>query len=206
MTTRYDVAGTQGMFETGSDDQVLANKLGITSAADMNEAELVLLQKLYESVLADSLPMGRLSMAHIRTWHRRWLGNLYVWAGQARTVNMSKGGFPFAPAAQVPRLLTEFDDECLARYTPCTGFDPPQLIEALAVTPVEFILIHPFREGNGRISRLLADVMAAQAGEGPLDYSSWESCRNDYILAIQEGLARNYEPMKTWVERALEGE
>jgi len=206
MTTRYDVAGTQGMFETGSDEQVLANKLGITAVADMDEAELVLLQKLYESVLADSLPMGRLTMAHIRTWHRRWLGNLYAWAGQARTVNMSKGGFPFAPAAQIPRLLTEFEYECLSRYTPCAGYDMTRLIEAIAVTHVEFILIHPFREGNGRISRLLADVMAAQAGEGPLDYSSWESNRNDYILAVQEGLARNYEPMKSWVECALEGE
>ncbi|MDS1139693.1 Fic family protein [Pusillimonas sp. SM2304] len=204
MTTRYDVSGAQGWLEPGSNGLVLANKLGIRDPADIDEAELVLLQKLYESVLRDHLPQGRITAHHLRTWHRRWLGNVYAWAGQVRTVNMSKGGFPFAPAAQVARLLGSFDRDCLAQYTPCTAYGHEQLVEAIAVTHVEFILMHPFREGNGRISRLLADVMAVQAGHGPLDYSSWEQNRPDYILAIQQGLGRNYEPMKFWTARALE--
>ncbi|MGB6106013.1 MAG: Fic family protein [Pusillimonas sp.] len=204
MTTRYDVNGTQGMFEPESSDLVLANKLGVRDPADIDEAELVLLQKLYESVLRDHLPQGRISVQHLKIWHRRWLGNVYAWAGQVRTVNMSKGGFPFAPAAQIPRLLEDFDRDCLARYTPCTDYGHEQLVEAIAVTHVEFILMHPFREGNGRISRLLADVMAVQAGHGPLDYSSWEQNKPDYIIAIQQGLGRNYESMKLWTERALE--
>lgn len=203
MATRYDVSGAQGMFQPGSNDLVLANKLGIVDPADMDEAELVLLQKLYESVLQEHLPQGAISAAHLRVWHRRWLGNVYPWAGQLRSVNMSKGGFPFAPAAQIPRLMTEFDHD-LNLHTPCTGFDVHQLTKAIALIHVEFILMHPFREGNGRISRLLADVMAVQAGHGPLDYSSWESNKNDYILAIQHGLSRNYAPMEHWVVRALE--
>jgi len=48
---------------------------------------------------------------------------------------------------------------------------------------VEFILIHPFREGNGRLSRLLADVMAVQSGRGPLDYSGWNEHKATYIQA-----------------------
>lgn len=203
MATRYDVKGTQGMYEPGSGGLVLANKLGITRSADIDEAELVLLQKLYESVLRDHLPQGRISISHLKTWHRRWLGNVYEWAGLPRSVNMSKNGFPFAPASQVPRLMAIFDREFLARYTPCTGFTDEQLIEAIAITHVEFILMHPFREGNGRISRLLADVMAVQAGHGPLDYSSWESNKSAYIAAIQQGLSCNYEPMKAWVAKAL---
>lgn len=204
MTTRYDVTGAQGTFEPGSNEQVLANKLGIQNQADIDEAELVLLQKLYESVLGDHLPQGHITVSHLRTWHRRWLGNVYTWAGHPRTVNMSKGGFPFAPATQVPRLLTDFDRDCLARHTPCVGYGHEQLIEAIAITHVEFILLHPFREGNGRISRLLADVMAVQAGHGPLDYSSWEQNKSDYVQAIQQGLGRDYEPMKFWTARALE--
>jgi cell filamentation protein len=204
MVTRYDIAGEQGMYEPGSGDLVLANRLGITEQADIDEAELVLLQKLYESVLSDHLPSGRISMNHLKIWHRRWLGNVYTWAGLPRSVNMSKGGFPFAPAAQVPRLMTEFDQVCLTRYTPCTGYTDDELTEALAVTHVEFILMHPFREGNGRISRLLADVMAVQAGHGPLDYSSWEASRQQYVMAIQQGLGGDYEPMKYWVRKVLE--
>lgn len=204
MVTRYDVTGAQGMAEPGSHGAVLANKLGITKQADIDEAELVLLQKLYESVLGDHLPPGRISINHLKTWHRRWLGNVYPWAGLARTVNMSKGGFPFAPAAQVPRLMADFDRLYLHRYTPCMGFDLVELTEAIAVTHVEFILMHPFREGNGRISRLLADVMAVQAGHGPLDYDLWESNKQQYITAIQQGLGNDYEPMKYWVGKVLE--
>jgi cell filamentation protein len=205
MGSRYEVTGQQAMFEPGSGNRVLANKLGIVSPRDMDEAELVLLQKLYESVLRKHLPRGRITLAHLRTWHRRWLGNVYPWAGQIRSVNMSKDGFPFAPAAQLPRLLNEFDQHCLQRFTPCHAFEPERLVEAIALTHIEFILMHPFREGNGRISRLLADVMAVQAGRELLDYSSWEANRSDYIAAIQAGLSRNYEPMKAWVYRAMDG-
>jgi len=78
----------------------------------------------------------------------------------------------FAPSAQLPKLLNEFDNKYLAQYTPCSGMDEEQLITAIAITHVELILIHPFREGNGRLSRLLADVMAVQSGYKPLDYQS----------------------------------
>jgi cell filamentation protein len=202
--TRYDVAGVQGMFEPDSSELVLANKLGIVDPSDMNEAELVLLQKLYESVLQDHMPTGRITAKHLKIWHRRWLGNVYTWAGQLRYVNVSKDGFPFAPAAQLPRLMAAFEKDQLGRYTPCTGFNAGQLTQAIAVTHVEFILMHPFREGNGRISRLLADVMAVQAGHGPLDYSSWEINKSEYVAAIQLGLGHDYGPMVHWVAKVLE--
>lgn len=58
-------------------------------------------------------------------------------------------------------------------------------------------------DSNGRIARLLADVMAVQAGLGPLDYSLWESHRSHYIQAIQQGLMGDYQSMRTWVERIV---
>lgn len=202
--SRYDIVGSQGAVQSDSDGHVLENKLNITRAEDMDEAELVLLQKLYVSVLQDHLPPGRISVLHLKRWHKRWLGNVYDWAGQYRIVNMSKDGFPFAPAAQLPRLMQKFDSEYLARYTPCTGMTLTELIDAIAIIHVEFILMHPFREGNGRISRLLADVMAVQGGREPLDYSSWEQNRAAYVSAIQRGMDCDYDPMKYWVGRALE--
>lgn len=202
--SRYDIAGSQGELQPGSEHGVLQNKLSISLVEDMDEAELVLLQKLYVSVLQEHLPPGRISALHLKRWHRRWLGNVYEWAGQYRTVNMSKDGFPFAPARQLPRLMQLFDSDYLSRYTPCKHMSRPQLAEAIAVTHVEFILMHPFREGNGRISRLLADVMAVQAGREPLDYSSWEKNKAAYVAAIQKGMDCNYEAMTHWVSLALE--
>lgn len=118
-------------------------------------------------------------------------GDLYDWAGEERSVNIAKGNFHFAAAAQIPRLLTEFERDGLHRYTPCEGLGGDALAEAIAVCHVELILVHPFREGKGRLARLLADVMAVQAGRGPLDYSSWDADKSSYFAAIQRGMGRD---------------
>ncbi|CAM5184370.1 protein adenylyltransferase OS=Castellaniella defragrans OX=75697 GN=HNR28_001870 PE=4 SV=1 [Castellaniella defragrans] len=197
--SRYEVSEWQNSTQPGSGGEVLRNRIGIVSRHDMDAAELELLRKLYLFVLQDHLPAGVLTVRMIRDWHRRWLGNLYDWAGHQRSVNMSKDGFPFAAASRIPALLRIFERKVLAVHTPCTGFDVQVLARAIAVTHVEFILIHPFREGNGRISRLLADVMAVQAGRGPLDYGPWEAGRARYIGAIQAGLGGDYTPMQSCV-------
>ena len=96
--TKYGIGGAQGRYQPGANDMVLENKLGIIEPADMDEAELVLLEKLYEDVLLTNLPQAAITVADIKIWHRRWLGNLYEWAGDERSVNMGKGDFQFAAA------------------------------------------------------------------------------------------------------------
>jgi len=203
MTNRYQTAGAEGEFEPGSNEQVLRNLVGITSAADMDELELQLLSELYDEVLLQNLPDRTLTVADLKHWHRLWLGNVYAWAGQERSVNLGKGGFQFATAALLPGLLSDFERACLTRWTPCGNLAPDELVNAIAVTHVELILIHPFREGNGRLSRLLADVMAVQAGHEPLDYSSWEQHKPAYIGAIHAGFSGDYGPMGQFVAQAM---
>lgn len=66
----------------------------------------------------------------------------------------------------------------------------------MAIVHTELILIHPFREGNGRLARLLATLMALQAGLPPLDFSDFEQERQEeYFIAVRYGLDRNYKPM-----------
>lgn len=203
MSSRYAVDGPEGEFEPGSNQRVLSNLVGITSPDDMDELELELLSQLYDGLLLDELPEQTITVAMLKSWHRRWLGNVYAWAGQERSVTMSKDGFPFAAVPQIPRLLSELEKLHLSRWTPCQGLTDDALIEAIAITHVEFILIHPFREGNGRLSRLLADVMAVQAGLDPLDYSAWDVRKAAYIAAIHAGFSGNYAPMKGFVAEAL---
>ncbi len=131
--------------------------------------------------------------------HRRWLGNVYAWAGQYRTLNMGKDGFQFASVSQIARLMDALDKEFLTKYTPCVDMSDEQLIEAIAVVHIELILIHPFREGNGRIARLLANVMAMQAGKPELDFSIWDKNKTAYFAAIQSGMS-DYGQMKTLVK------
>ena len=204
MSDRYDSSGTEeSQYQPGSDGLVLRNKLGITNVEEMNDIELDLLEQLYDVVLSEVGIDQVITVADVFEWHRKWLGNVYGWAGKERSVNVSKGDFHFAAAGQIPDLLNKFNKNYLDRYTPCDGMDDEKLIEAIAIVQAELILIHPFREGNGRIVRLLANVMALQANKPELDFSSWDRNRDDYFLAIQTAMDRDYEPMKSFVRQAL---
>lgn len=205
MNTRYDTSGSQSELQPGSDGEVLRNLLDITSPDEMDEVELDLLDQLYQSIFINDFPNRRLTVSDLKFWHHHWLGNVYTWAGEVRNVNLSKGDFHFAAADQIPRLLDEFQKSCLDQFTPSHGFEDEVLIEALAITHVELILIHPFREGNGRLARLLADVMAVQADRGLLDYTEWDRDKERYFAAIQQGLARAYDSMIELISEALKG-
>lgn len=169
----------------------------------MDDVELRLLDQLYEKVLSETASDQAITTAHIREWHRSWLGNVYEWAGRERSVNMAKGDFHFAVASRIPRLLEELDSKYLSKLTPCEGFSENQLVGAIATIHVELILIHPFREGNGRLARLLAGVMALQAGWPEPDFSSWDADKDKYFLSIQAGISGDYQPMKALVRQAL---
>lgn len=129
--------------------------------------------------------------------HREWLKGLYPWAGQYRQVNLSKPEITFASAIAIPGLMREFEAGPLATYTPCKFPTRDEVVEALAVVHTEFILIHPFREGNGRTGRVLATLMAMQAGLPGLDFSRIKGKkREEYFAAVRAGFDSNYEPMK----------
>lgn len=204
MPNRYDTSrNPEGQYQPGSNNTVLQNKLGITDVKNMDDVELDLLGQLYEAVFNSVEIDQQITVADIFEWHRKWLANVYEWAGKERSVNMGKGDFHFAAARQIPFLLKELDKKVLSQYTPCNKMADDALVEAIAIVHVEFILVHPFREGNGRIARLLANVMAVQAGKPELDFSSWDADRDNYFLAIQAGMACDYALMKRYVSQAL---
>jgi len=96
MTSRYDVSGAEGEFEPGSDGRVLRNRVGIRSPEDMEALELHLLGELYGDVLTRRFLDREITVADLKYWHRMWLGNVYSWAGEERSVNLGKEGFQFA--------------------------------------------------------------------------------------------------------------
>lgn len=197
MTDHYDVHGSdEGMFEPGSNEQVLRNQAGITDPKRMDELEFDLLEtqqsQLYDEIDVDEA----ITCAHLRDWHARWLGRVYSWAGRYRRVNVSKDGFPFMLADKIDGAMAEYERNLLMQWTPCQDLSEDQLIEALAICHVELILIHPFRDGNGRIARLLATIMALQAGLPQLDFSLMDAERGHYIAAIHAGMGCDYAPMQ----------
>lgn len=129
--------------------------------------------------------------------HRIWLGEIYDWAGSYRQVKISKGSFSFAFPAQIPKLMRELEEESLRKYTPCNFESRERIIRAVAEVHVELLLIHPFREGNGRLARALATLMALQAGLPPLDFRSIKGKKkHEYFVAVRAGMDRNYKLME----------
>ena len=136
--------------------------------------------------------------------HRIWLGSIYSWAGRYRQVNLSKGKFPFAPAREIARLMDEFEKGPLREHTPCHPESGVKPARALAVVHAELMLIHPFREGNGRVGRMLAVLMALQAGLPPLDFGGILGRRKqEYFNAVQTALTRDYKPMENIFESVI---
>jgi len=205
MATRYEPKGVQAEFEPGSRGRVLRNLLGIIRARDMALAEsqaLALAQRQTIDIYAED---QRFSAQDICDLHRLWLAGIYGWAGEYRNVNMTKGGFPFAAAQQIPRLMKEFERSALARFTPCRMKSRADVAHALAVVHGELILIHPFREGNGRLARLVVVLMGLQAGLPPLDFSPLQGRgKLHYFAGIQAAMSNNYQPLKEMFEKVID--
>jgi cell filamentation protein len=206
MTTRYTTDGlTEAQFQKGSNGRVLKNLIGVNRKREMDALEATNLFKVTMWAIQNYSAEHRFTAQDINDLHQQWLGTVYAWAGQHRQVNISKGGFSFAMAAQVTRLMVEFERDILAKYTPCNFNSRDEIIEALAITHCELVLIHPYREGNGRTSRLLATLMALQAGLPLLDFSGITGKEKQaYFQAVQLSMSRDYEPMKNIFRKVIE--
>ena len=203
---RYDASGSiEAQFEPGSNDTVLKNRLGIIDPAAMDRVEAEALIKATDALFHEYDADHQFSADDVCHMHKLWLGDIYEWAGQYRSVNISKDEFTFAMAAQVPKLMGKFEAEQLLKYTPCKFERQDDVIKALAEVHTELVLIHPFREGNGRCSRILASIMALQAGLPILDFSVISGAKKpDYFAAIQAGMDRNYKPMEKLFAEIIE--
>ena len=125
----------------------LENKLGLTSSADLAREEERISKKkaveLFESGVLDTLPAGKFST--LQTIHKYLFEDIYNFAGKLRTVNLAKGNFRFAPLMYLEVALANIDK------MPQSTFD--EIIEKY----VEMNIAHPFREGNGRSTRIWLD-------------------------------------------------
>lgn len=201
-------SGPEAEFQPGSRRRVLRNIPGVQTKVEIDHLELAALietqEQYYHRPGLETMPV---TANTIRTMHRDWLGGIYSWAGEYRTVEVSKGGFVWPPAYLVPRNMEKLESDLLSDLTPCRHADLPDVCKALAVVHAELLLIHPFREGNGRLARWLADVMAFQAGYAPPLYRfvgrGSTAVRKSYLSAVVRGYDRDYEPLARFFEAAI---
>jgi cell filamentation protein len=203
---RYDVSGlVEAQYEAGSQDTVLRNLLGIIDPDEMDRMEARALVKATDRLIREYDQEHQFTAADICYLHKTWLGEIYEWAGRYRKINITKDDFTFAMAAQIHKLMEQFERSQLTHYTPCEFKNRKEVVKALAEVHTELLLIHPFREGNGRVARLLSLLMALQAELPILDFSSiGEHKKREYIKAVHAGIDRNYQPMEALFSEIIE--
>lgn len=169
---------------------MLENKLGIANEVELarEEERLTKLRarELFETRLLDSFETG--TFAGLRAIHRHLFQDVYDFAGQMRTVNIAKGNFRFVPVMYLSAALEAIDN------MPQRTFD--EIIEKY----VEMNVAHPFREGNGRSTRIWLDVILKKELGCVIDWSCVG--KEDYLFAMERSPVRDTE-IKALLKSAL---
>ena len=159
----------------------LENKLGISNSADLAREEERISKKkaieLFESGMLDSLEAGKFSS--LKAIHKYLFEDIYDFAGKVRTVNISKGNFRFAPVMYLQAALNNIDK------MPQSTFD--EIVEKY----VEMNIAHPFREGNGRSTRIWLDLIFKKELKKVVDWSKVD--KDDYLLAMERSPIKDTE-------------
>ena len=171
----------------------LENKLGLTSSADLSREEERLSKKkaveLFENGVLDTLPAGKFST--LQAIHKYLFEDIYDFGGKLRVVNLAKGNFRFAPLMYLEAALANID------RMPQSTFD--EIIEKY----VEMNIAHPFREGNGRSTRIWLDhILKTKIGRG-VDWSKVD--KEDYFFAMERSPIKDVE-IKVLLKAALSDE
>lgn len=172
---------------------MLENKLGLTSSADLAREEERISKKkaveLFEKGILDDFPAGVFST--LQVIHRYLFEDIYPFAGKIRSVNVAKGNFRFAPLMYLQAALDNIDK------MPQSNFD--EIVEKY----VEMNIAHPFREGNGRSTRIWLDhILKTEIGK-VVDWSKVD--KEDYLLAMERSPIKDIE-IKYLLKNALTDE
>ena len=169
---------------------LLENKLGITNSVELALEEERISKtraaEMFENGLLESLQPG--SFEALRKIHEYLFSDIYDFAGQIRTVNLAKGNFRFAPVMYLRQAIQEIEK------MPQDTFD--HIIEKY----VEMNIAHPFREGNGRSTRLWLDLILKNELGLVVDWSKVD--KSDYLMAMERSPVKDLE-IKALLKEAL---
>ena len=168
----------------------LQNKLGLTNEAELARAEEKISKTkalaLYDTGLLDTFEVG--TFAGLAKIHKYLFDEIYDFAGEIRTVNIAKGNFRFAPVMYLHAALESIDK------MPQSTYD--EIIEKY----VEMNVAHPFREGNGRSTRIWLDAILKKELHKVVDWSKVD--KEDYLLAMERSPVKDLE-IKALLHAAL---
>jgi cell filamentation protein len=174
---------------------VLKNRLNIKDAVQLDEAE----REIVLNRLRQGIPKGKFDLDHLRAIHRHLFSPIYEWAGEVRTVEMSKGGSQFQFTKYIETGMADIHRRLKAERF-LKNKSPKVFAQKAAEILGDINYVHPFREGNGRTQLLYAQQLAEQAGYN-LDLTKIDSAQ--WINASKEANEARYDAMAACLETAL---
>lgn len=185
---------------------VLRNTLGITDPDALDYAENAALIAAYHSAALGYDDTHRFTIADVRALHKLFLGGIYPWAGEYRQVDLSSAQIRWCHAKHIPSEMERFNVR-LQELTPCAAtLTRMELVARLAELHAELVVIHPFRDGNGRTTRLLTDLLLLQADRDMADWERLEDAdqREEYHQAIRAAWKNiNYQPLQSLLDELI---
>lgn len=181
------------LIKLGGNVMAHENKLGIENSADLAREEEKISKKkameLFENAIFDTMEAGRFSS--LKAIHKYLFEDIYEFAGEIRKVNLSKGNFRFAPLMYLEVALENIDKMSQSTF------------EEIVEKYVEMNVAHPFREGNGRSTRIWLDLILKREIGQVVDWSKVE--KEDYLLAMERSPIKDIE-IKHILKEALTDE
>ena len=180
---------------------VLRNKPGLRDSEALRRFEYEQTASRAAELQARPIP-GKFDLQHLQAIHKQLFQDVYPWAGEVRTVNLSKGGQRFAGNAFIESYTATLSAD-LAKENHLRGLDKPQFVERLAHHYNEFNIVHPFREGNGRSTREFFNQLAKQAGY-EIDQARIPNDAGQWNRASAAAFNDNLEPLKAILDHAVQ--
>ena len=174
---------------------VLRNKLNIRDPLELDRVE----RRLVSARSTGGVPAGEFDLAHLRAVHRHLFQDIYDWAGQVRTVEISKGGSQFQFCRFIDTGMNDVHRRLIASNF-LKGLSHEIFASEAGVIIGDINHIHPFREGNGRVQMIYLRQLAAQAGHA-LDVTRIEG--EAWMAASRAANLGRYEQMSRCIAKAI---
>lgn len=191
-----DKYGTEDDPYCYPDSDVLRNILNIENNSELKEAEEVLTELAAIQIEFDPPPYN---LDYLRSIHQQLFEDLYKWAGDLRTIDLTKGTTRFC---NVNRIVPEADKQfkALKKASYFISYKRGSLVEAVAELYIELNMVHPFREGNGRVQRILFEHIIINCG---FEFDLEGITQHEWVDANIAGVGCNYTPMIELFDRCI---
>jgi cell filamentation protein len=177
------------------DYTVLNNRLGLRDADALDRAE----RRLVYLRQAEDIPTGDFDLAHLRAIHRHLFQDVFDWAGDIRTVEISKGGSQFQFMRYIETGMADVHRR-IKTHDYLRKLSPDEFADLAAEILGDINYVHPFREGNGRTQVLFIKQLAQRAGH---DIDLTKLRGDDWMAASREAHQANYQPLRQCLRETI---